>query len=158
MVTEFANEYDIREFIRDLLDETISDPIQQRSLDGKNWIYTDFPRKDSTYPRIAVVLTDKSYDNLSLGSAEQLKTVNIQISVIVDASSNKFDIDGDGNTEHEEEVLGVLTQKVEDALINNQSQFRDRCARYALPVNTTRTRDNDANTIQQNITVEVPHQ
>lgn len=158
MVTEFDNEYDIREFIRDLLDDNISDPITQRELDGKNWIYTDFPRKDSTFPRIAVVLTDKSFENLSLGSAAQLKTVNVQISVIVDASSNKFDIDGDGNAEHEEEVLGYLTQRVEDVLIEYQSMFRDRCARYALPVNTTRTRDNDANTIQQNITVEIPHQ
>lgn len=158
MAANFQNEYDIREFVRDLLDEEISDPITERSLDGKNWVYTDFPRKDANFPRIAVLLTDKNFETLSIGGAEQLKTASIQVSVLVDSSSNKFDVDGDGRAEHEEEVLSFLTQRAEDVLISNQDRFRDRCARYALPVTTTRTRDTDSNTIQSNITVEVPYQ
>lgn len=149
---------EIRTAIRDVLDENIEDPITERDLDGKNWIYTDFPRLDATMPRIGMDLVDTNYDSLALGTAKRVKTDIVQVTIMVHNSKNKFDIDGDGETETEEELLMHLANRVEEVIVNNQKSLRDDlCVRYMLPVNSNSLRRDESNIIQKNIDFEVEY-
>ena len=142
--------------VRDVLDENIDDPISRRAADGKNWVYDDFPNLNATMPRIGIAAVDVTYSSLALGTPKRVKNALIQVSVFVDQSDNKFDVDGDGSNETEEQVLQYLATRVEDEIVANQSFFRhDVGVRYILPTSSTRTVNQDENVLQKNITLEV---
>lgn len=145
--------------LRDVLDENLNDPIEERALDGKNWIYEDFPRLDSTLPRIGIGVVDVEYTSLALGTPKRVKNATLQVAILVDSRRNKFDVDGDGETEVEEQVLNYIAQRVEEEIVNNQPYFRnDVGVRYMLPINSFTTRNEDENVIQRNIDIEVEFQ
>lgn len=148
--------HDVAVTIRDYLDDNISDPISDRANQGKNWIYTDFPRLDSTLPRIGMAVVDNRYSPAWLGSSKRVKNQTLQISIVVKEEGNKFDINDDGEVEIEEKVVQYIGSEVERVLEENQDSIReDLCIRYALPVNSTTFRPEGENVIQKNIDVEV---
>lgn len=145
--------------LRDVLRNNLNDPIQDRARDGRNWIYEDFPRFDSSLPRIGITLLDVEYSSLAVGTPKRVKTATFQVSVLVNNERNKFDVDGDGDLEPEEIVLSYIANRVEEEIVENQKYFRDEVGvRYMLPVTSVRTRNEENNVIQKNIDVEVQFQ
>jgi len=144
--------------LRDVIDDNVQDPITQRRRDGKNWVYEDFPREDSTLPRIGLAPVDVQYTSLALGTAKRVKNATIQVSVLVNEEGNKFDVDEDGSVENEESVRSYLSEKVEEAIIDNQSSIRDELnVRYVLPINSTTIRPSGKNIIKANLDFEVEY-
>lgn len=147
--------HDIVIELRDQLDANIDDPISERASQGKNWIYEDFPRLDSTLPRIGFAIVDVQYTSNAVGTAKRVKNAVIQVSILVNEEGNKFDIDDDGNVEIEEEVVQRLGKQVEDVIVDNQDTIRDNLdARYVLPQSSVTIRPNGENVIQKNIDIE----
>lgn len=148
----------VRKAIRNVLDDNIDDPITKRELDGKNWIYTDFPRLDATMPRIGMDLVDTSYSSLAVGTPVRVKNDVVQVTIMVHEDKNSFDIDGDGETESEEKLLMHLANRVEEVIVDNQKFLRDEYdLRYVLPLDSTTTRRDDSKIIQKNIDFEVEY-
>lgn len=151
-----TNVRDVIVKLRDVIDDNVDDPITQRSRDGKNWVYADFPKLSATMPRIGVAPVDIEYSSLAVGTAKRVKNATIQVSVFVNEEDNMFDVDGDGQPEPEEQVLAYLQEQVEKAVVDNQSSIRrDLDVRYVLPRNSTTIRPDGENIIQANIDFEV---
>lgn len=146
---------DVRVELRDVLRDNLTDPITARADDGKEWIYEDYPRMDAQKPRIGLSDVLLEYSSLSIGTAKRVKNGAVQITVMLDEDSSKFDVDGDGNVENEEQVLNYFVERIEDVIIDNQDTLRDSLdARYVLPQDTTVLRPDGENILKADITVE----
>lgn len=70
-------------YIVELLESEISQPLLDRTTEGKKWIYDDAPRFDlSSYPRIGVYGAPSTYDEYAVGSLSQLENQNIVIDIL----------------------------------------------------------------------------
>lgn len=71
------------EYIVDLLETNISEPLLDRTTEGKKWIYDDAPRYDmSSYPRIGIYGEPSTFEEYAVGSLAQLENQNIVIDIL----------------------------------------------------------------------------
>lgn len=149
-----VNTYDVKEELVNLFRSSIDDPLTERASDGKNWVYSDYPRLDSTLPRIGMQEISTTYSSLSIGTAERVKNAAVQVTVMM-KEDQKFDVDGDGEIENAEQVLRYLVEQVEDAVIADQDTLRENLdARYVLPQDAVTTRPDGENIIKTDVTIE----
>lgn len=138
--------------LRDTLDANLTDPHGRQG----NWIFDGDLRYDATLPRIGIIEIDTTNSPLSIGTARQVEQVRIQITVLVDEQDNKFDVDNDGNVEHEADVADYLANQIETIITNDTTQDTMRSntgAWYILPASKTTTRPDGENVIQKNVDV-----
>lgn len=76
-----------------LLRNQITDPLTTRASEGRNFIYSRFPREDATFPRISVTpLTSGNVQQIDIETQSQMLVQPIQIDVWV--GQETFEIDG----------------------------------------------------------------
>lgn len=155
-----VNNKDVRIAVRDLLRNNLDDPISARSNKGKHWIYEDYPRQDATLPRIGMQDVSDTFTPLSIGTATQVSDTLIQVTIMLKEEGNKFDVDGDGTPEKEEDVLAYFKEKVKDIIEDddNQDMLRNNIpVRYFLPVDASTSRPEGENTLKVDITCETEY-
>lgn len=152
-----VNTKDVRLAVRDLLRQNLEDPLTSRADKGQHWIYEDYPRQDATLPRIGMQDVSGTYEPLSVGTATRVSDDLIQITIMLKENGSKFDVDGDGEPEKEEDVLAYYKEKVKNIIEDddNQDQLRENIpVRYFLPIDKNTTRPDGENTIKCDITCE----
>lgn len=118
-----------------LLRSNLTDPILERRQRGSNWIYSDQPRMDATFPRIWVFYLPASFrpGGQSNNPPEFLCTCTIQVQIITRVGSS-IDVNADGDGENVIEQLGYLGDQVVEIVRNNQGTFHTDDLLHIIPV------------------------
>jgi len=150
-----VNSKDVRIAVRNLLRQNLDDPITARADKGQEWIYEDYPRQDAQLPRIGMQDVSGTYEPLSVGTATRVTDAIIQITVMIKEEGSKFDVDGDGEIEKEEDVIAYYKEQVINIITDddNQDSLRENIpVRYFLPLDSEVTRPEGENVIKADIT------
>jgi len=115
---------EVREEVKDLLQEKLRDPNKSRRNDDLDFVFTETPDQRNRYPQILVQLADSTKEGLSIGKPDRFERQRIQVSVMVN-HKNEFDIDGDNENESAGYTRDWLAQEIDSVIIQNQSRFRD---------------------------------
>jgi len=114
---------DIQDKTRSLLRSNLDDPNTRRSERGKNWIFTDYPRFDTTKPRIGIVHVSGQMDGRDINSNDREQRLRIDCVIFTD-TNNAYDIDGDGEDEKASAQASYIADKIIDIVKNNQDEYR----------------------------------
>lgn len=144
--------------ITEIARQNISDPVTARANKGDSWIYSHFPKygSDADLPRIGFHKISSSHPQVTLGSTAARTEADIQASIMV-RRGKKYDFDGDGETEEEENLSDYLHDKVIEVVKNNQSQIKDlgEDVSYVVPVTSDTVKPEGQNFILEALTFEV---
>lgn len=117
-----------------LLRNNLTDPIDERSKRGANWIYDDQPRFDATFPRIWLFYLPASFrpGGQSNNPPEFLCTCTIQVQIITRVGSS-IDVDGDDEGENVLEQLSYLGNQIVEIIRTNQATFKSGGLLHIIP-------------------------
>lgn len=114
--------HQIAKKVKEFLRANITDVNTERKAKGKEWIYSDFPRLDARMPRAGVFVVNEPIQIAGL-NGEMNMVCRIQITIVININQ-RFDINGDGENEHAEEVIDYLATQMAEAIKNNQEWFK----------------------------------
>lgn len=115
--------HEIKNELRSLLHDKLTDPNSKRRSRNKPWVFTHQP-KAADMPVIEIKSVDAPFDKLSVGNHDFLKRNRIQVDVRLRVNG-EYDFDADSELETASDGVDYLLSQIVSTVKNNHSTLED---------------------------------